>query len=209
MPARKPANADDTTAQTEGTEAAQTEGDVTGLTTDTPNAEAQQGAVSTLTADFLSAPISLDMTEAPDYVKATAPMRKRSARQQAMDTTVASLNEAWQKAGRPSVWGAIVNAKVVAYYFLPPEEVSDFKRLVNRAKLLHNLRIKWGSDVVTTPELIARFNLPAEYEGRALISFAAMDKRPRNTSGEVTTSQIANANDDDDDDDDDDNDDDE
>lgn len=211
MPARtRNTRTDETATPVEGLPADATTEDVTGLTSETPEGEAQQTQPTTtpdsgLTADFLSQPVTLDMTAAPDFVKASAPQRARSERQQAMDKTVEALHDKWMTAGRPSVWGAIVAAKVQGVYFLPAEQVASFKKLVNRAKLLHDYRIKWGSDFVTTADMVTRFGLPAEYEGRSCVMFAAMDKRPRSVNGAVTTSQVpANGDDDDDDDEDDD-----
>jgi hypothetical protein len=129
----------------------------------------------------------------------TQPVRARSDRQQVMDVKVKALHSAWVDKNKPGDWNALVKAGVVATYFVEPDKSARFKQYVNRAALLHGVRVRWGSSFVVTKQHIEKFNLPAEFEGREAIAFAILDKRPRpaSTNGqqptEVRQPETANA----------------
>lgn len=116
---------------------------------------------------FLGAPVILS----PELVKETAPQNARNDRQVKMDETVKRLHEAWTNANGPSTWGAAVNAKVVATYFVEPEKAEDIKKLVTKAGRFHGVTIRWGTSFLATADLVKKHNLPENYTGREVLSF--------------------------------------
>lgn len=116
---------------------------------------------------FLGSPVILS----PELVKETAPQNARNDKQVKMDETVKRLHEAWSKANGPSTWGAAVNAKVVATYFVEPEKAEDIKKLVTKAGRFHGVTIRWGTSFLATAEIVKRHNLPENYTGREVLSF--------------------------------------
>jgi hypothetical protein len=125
--------------------------------------------------DFIAQPFILS----PEMGKISAPQRARDDKQVKMDATVAKLHEKWVKAGRPSTWGAMVNAGTVATYFIAPENASAHKKLITRAAQIPDsgMRIRWGKSYPVTAQLAGKYNLPPEYVGREVVSFAVMDRR--------------------------------
>lgn len=154
-------------------------------------AEAKLEAERAAELEFISAPFILS----PEMGKASAPQRARDAAQLKMDETVNALHDTWVKAGRPSTWGAMVSAGTVATYFVNPEKVADHKRLITRATQLPDsgIRARWGKSYVVTEALAQRHNLPGDYVGREVVSFAIMDKRPRTTNGDTATAATSDA----------------
>lgn len=122
--------------------------------------------------------------------EASAPVRARSEKQQAMDAKVAELHKVWDKAGKPSSWAKMVEARAVVTYFTEPDKSAELNKLVNRAVAFHGLRVRKGTSFRVTEKHVERFNLPKEYVGREAISFAIMDKRPRATSEGKPASQV-------------------
>jgi hypothetical protein len=116
---------------------------------------------------FLGAPVILS----PELVKETAPQNARNDRQVKMDETVKRLHEAWTNANGPSTWGAAVNARVVATYFVEPEKAEDIKKLVTKAGRFHGVTIRWGTSFLATADLVKKHNLPESYTGREVLSF--------------------------------------
>ncbi|HVH71547.1 MAG TPA: hypothetical protein VNB49_10605, partial [Candidatus Dormibacteraeota bacterium] len=168
------------TSQTDQpTDQPQTDQPQTDQPTDQPTDQASANGASDNGFDFdLTAPVMLD----PELTKTSAPQRERSERQQQMDATVAKLHEHWAKVGKPSVWGKMVETKSVATYFVAPDKAGDLRKLINRAGTLHGLRIRYGSEFAVSEKLRERYNLPENYVGRTVVSFAVMDKRPRATT---------------------------
>lgn len=146
-----------------------------------------QTANGELPIDFLTAPVMLDASLA----KVSQPIRERSDRQQAMDETVKRLHEHWAKVGKPTTWGEMVTRKCVATYFVQPDKAGGVKTLIKRAGVLHEVAIRWGSEFPATGEMVKRYNLPDEYEGRTVISFAVRDKRERAKNGTKSGEQLA------------------
>lgn len=107
----------------------------------------------------------------------TQPIRARNDRQQVMDAKVNQLHKLWLSKGKPSDWNSMVRAKVVATYFPEPDKSTEFKKYVNRAVLLHGVRVRWGSSFVVTLQHIEKFNLDKSLLGHEAISFAILDKR--------------------------------
>lgn len=128
-----------------------------------------------LSADFLSAPEIL--LDSPDLLKATAPRNARSDEQRAMDAVVATAHKTWIDAGKPDKWADLAAKRCVKSYFCEPAEAAKLKQYANRAAVLHNVRIRYGTSVTVTPEFRAkRPQVPEAYLGREIISFAVMDK---------------------------------
>jgi hypothetical protein len=164
--------------------------------TDAPQTDAPQtDTPKALTANFIASG-AFDLSAAADMSEtiatAGAPQRARNERQQAMDAEVSKLHAHWIEAGRPSTWGTLVSSKSTLTYFVEPELAADFKKTVTKAVNYLGIRVRWGSSFVATEAMQQKFGLPAEYVGREVISFAALDRRPRNTtdvpdaSGEVS-----------------------
>ena len=147
--------------------------------------------------DFLAAPVILS----PELVRESAPQNARNPRQVKMDETVKRLHDAWSKANGPSTWGAAVNAKVVATYFVEPEKAADVKKLVTKAGRFHHVTIRWGTSFKATEEIVKRHALPANYVGREVLSFFVKTTRTvakngqggNRRNGPVTTTQTAPA----------------
>lgn len=131
-----------------------------------------------LSLDFLSEVVILVPGE---LASEAAPQRARSEKQVKMDENVAKLHKAWKTAGQPSQWPKLVEAKVVATYFVEPNKSAELKRLVNRAVQFHGIRARWGTSFSATEKLVTQYGLPRDYIGREVVSFAVMDKRPRST----------------------------
>jgi hypothetical protein len=115
------------------------------------------------TSDFLSNP--LQATE--DEIVRAAPTRERSEQQKAVDKVIPQLHAAWVAAGKPTNWTKM--RRVIAKYPVAPENAAALKYLIRRAADLHGLRAKFGSAVRTK-------------DGKEIVAFAIMDKRPRETS---------------------------
>lgn len=143
-------------------------------------------ATPELSVDFLASPITL----APDLVKATAPAHERSEQQKKIDEIVKNVHGQWKEAGKPSQWGKCVADKLVVTYFLLPAQVSEVKKLVNRATVLHEVRVKYGSEVTVTEALVKRYGLPADYLGRTVLSFTIMDKMAGRAISEETRAKM-------------------
>lgn len=122
-----------------------------------------------------------------DLAEQAAPQRSRNERQVKMDEIVGKLHKTWKAAGQPTTWPKMVEKNVVATYFVDPPKASDLKLLVNRAVSYHGVRVRWGTPFVATEKLVQTHKLPTEYIGREVISFAIMDKRPRTTSDNSTS----------------------
>lgn len=129
------------------------------------------------------------MTLAPELANQAAPQRARSDKQAAMDARCEKLHAAWVKASKPSVWAKLVETNCVATYFVEPEKTASLKKLVRRAATFHDVRVRWGTSFKATETLIAKYNLPKEYLGREVVSFAIMDKRPRAANGTATATK--------------------
>lgn len=143
-----------------------------------------------LSADFISGG---GFILAPELAEQSAPKNARNERQTAMDLTVSQMHEMWVKAGRPNTWAKMVEGKTVKTYFVDPTQAGDLKKLVNSAVSLHDVRVRWGTPFKATDKMVKAYNLPAEYLGREVISFAIMDKRPRGTAnGQTAAAIVAN-----------------
>lgn len=129
------------------------------------------------------------LTLAPELAAQAAPQRQRSDKQAAMDERCQALHDAWIKAGNPSVWAKMVEGKAVATYFTEPQKSANLHKLVTRAVNYLGYRVRWGTSFKATEALIKKYNLPTEYLGREVVSFAVMDKRPRATNGSTTESK--------------------
>lgn len=137
-------------------------------------------AKPTLDTDFLASPFTLDGDA--ELVKATQPQRERNAKQTQMDGVVAKAHARWVEVGKPSVWGKIVETKSALTYFVQPELAADLKKVIGRAGTFHGLRIRYGTSFLVTEGIVSKYNLPADYVGREVVSFAVMDRRPRATA---------------------------
>lgn len=120
-----------------------------------------------------------------EVLKATAPRNTRTKEQTDMDKTVKEFHTKWVKANRPSQWGAMASAGVVATFFSEPDKSAKLRQIVNRAAGLHEVRIRWGTAFTLTPDFVekqrsAGVAIPDSAIGKDAISFAVMDKRPDN-----------------------------
>jgi hypothetical protein len=118
-----------------------------------------------------------------EVITLSQPTVERKPEQLAMDKVVERAHAAWVKAGRPSAWAKM---PVVTYY-LDPTHVEGYKYLIRRAADFHGIRPRFGTPTRVTRSLIGKLAaagtvLPVEYEGREILAWAAMDKRPRVTS---------------------------
>jgi hypothetical protein len=77
-------------------------------------------------ADIDAAELAVNIN--PLLVSLTAPIRKRSEQQAAMDAVGKRAYQAWVDAGRPSAWGKVPSVT----YFVPPERVEHYKYLIRR-----------------------------------------------------------------------------
>lgn len=128
--------------------------------------------------DFIGGVVML----APALASESAPVRARSEKQTKMDEVVEKLHKAWKAGGTPSQWGKLVEAHLVATYFVNPKAAAELKRLINRAVAFHGVRARWGTPFLATEQLVTKHGLPKEFVGREVVSFAVMDKRPRTTT---------------------------
>lgn len=127
------------------------------------------------------------LTLAPELAAQAAPQRQRSDKQTAMDERCQVLHDAWEKAGKPSIWAKMVEGKAVATYFTEPQKSANLHKLIRRAADYLGYRVRWGTSFKATEVLIKKYNLPFEYLGREVVSFAIMDKRPRAANGSSAT----------------------
>lgn len=112
-----------------------------------------------------------------------APRAERKPEQLAMDKVAERAHKAWIEADRPNAWPKM---PVVTYY-LPPTHIEGYKYLIRRACDFIGARPKFGTPARVTKTLMAALakkgvNLPADYEGREILAWAVMDKRPRPTT---------------------------
>ena len=133
-----------------------------------------------------------------ELLKVTAPRNQRSAEQIAMDTTVKAFHAKWVAANRPSQWNVMASAGVVATFFSDLNKGSNLRRIINRAAGLHEVRIRWGTSFVLTPEFVAKQRaagvaIPDTAIGKEAISFAVMDKRPDNLTPAQRKAALAKA----------------
>ena len=118
-------------------------------------------------------------TLSADLAKESAPQRERNAKQQAMDKVVQAAYDIWASSGKPTTWARLMETQSVKSYFVQPDQASEIKRLINSAVKLHEVRARYGSEFAVGETHIEKYNLPPDYLGRTVISFAVMDKRPR------------------------------
>ena len=128
--------------------------------------------------DFLSSPALLST----QLAKATAPAHERSESQKRIDDVVRRTHELWVASGRPAQWATCVSKHVVITYFTDPAQSADLKKLINKACLLHGVRVRYGASVIVSEALAKQYALPASFLGREVVSFTVMDKRKRNAS---------------------------
>jgi hypothetical protein len=140
----------------------------------------QNGQPTGLDEDFIA---SGAYTLAADLADVAAPQRVRPAKQQAMDKVIAAIHARWGQVGRPTTWAKLMETHVVKSYFVQPDQAGEIKRYIGSAAKLHGVRIKYGSEFIVSEALITKHNLPADYLGRTVISFAVMDKRPHSKTG--------------------------
>jgi hypothetical protein len=130
---------------------------------------------------------------APALVRTLAqPKLERKPEQIAMDKVAERAHEAWVKAGCPGAWDKM---PVITYY-LDPTHVEGFKYLIRRATDFHGTRPRFGSPARVTKKLIAEMTaagtpIPPEYEGREILAWAVLDKRPRPTKPTTTDPKTA------------------
>lgn len=146
-------------------------------------AEKAKPAKPVVATSFISAPVML--ADDADMIKASAPRNARSEEQRAMDTVTRDLHAKWVKAAKPTKWADAVTAKVVATYFVNPDQVSTLKGFVNRAVTLNGTRVRFGTEMTVTETIVRKYGLPETELGKSIISFAVMDKRPRETTKPV------------------------
>ena len=144
-----------------------------------------------VTSSFISQPIMLDIE--PELVKASAPRNARSEEQKAMDAVVSNLHKKWAAEGKSTTWSTLAAKKCVATYIVEPSDVTKIRQLVNRATALHSVRARYGTDVTVTPAMLSKYGMPDNYLGRTVVSFAIMDKRPRDIDPEVTKRAVQKA----------------
>lgn len=142
----------------------------------------QESKPAGFSAEFLAAPITLAGDS--ELAKITAPRNQRSEEQIAMDNTVKALHSKWVAAGRPSQWPVMASKGCVATYPSKPENTAKLKQYINRGAALHDLAIKWGTTILVTEEFIRKqtargVQIPQQYLGCEMISFAVKDKRER------------------------------
>lgn len=170
----------------------------------TPPAAPQSNATALKTDATPTAPAAAPVLAAfvlkPDteLLKVTAPRNQRSAEQIAMDATVKDFHSKWVKANRPSQWGAMASAGVVATFFSDPDKSAKLKQIINRAAGLHEVRIRWGTAFVLTPDFVGKQRaagvaIPDTAIGKEAISFAVMDKRPDNLTPAQRKDALAKA----------------
>lgn len=153
----------------------------------TPNGEAKRGRkpgtqvkrpdTSGLNLDAIAGAVA-----APAMVRtAAAPKLERKPEQMAMDKVAARAHAAWVTAGRPAAWEKM---PVITYY-LDPTHVEGFKYLIRRAVDFHGTRARFGSPARVTKKLINEAGLQADFEGREILAWAVLDKRPRTSKDEA------------------------
>lgn len=141
-----------------------------------------------LALDFVSAPVTL----AASLAQTSQPKRSRSEKQEKMDAVAAKAHKTWTDAGRPSQWGAMVNANTVLTYFVDPELSADLKSLITKAAAFHGTRARFGSSFALTPDMVKTHNLPEDHIGREVVNFAIVDKREYTRDAKTTDKPAEN-----------------
>jgi hypothetical protein len=98
--------------------------------------------------------------------------RERSAEQLRVDAYVRAAHSDWIKVGRPTNWAKIPQS-AMRVLPVPPEHVTEYKTLVNRAAAFEGVTIRWGAKVPTD-----------KASGRKLLIFVVVDRRSYKKSGE-------------------------
>jgi hypothetical protein len=119
---------------------------------------------------------------APAQIRtAAAPKIERKPEQMAMDKVAARAHASWVGAGRPAAWEKMP----VITYFLDPTQVEGYKYLIRRAVDFHGTRVRFGAPARVTKKLIHEAGLQPEFEGREILAWAVLDKRPRTVKDEA------------------------
>jgi len=122
-----------------------------------------------------------------DFRQATTPVRNRNAVQKAMDAVAEQAYADWVKADRPSTWSRMP----VITYFLAPEDVADYSKLIRRACDAvvpesyekdgttvepSGVRARFGKQFTLTPKMAEKIGKPEE-AGKTVLAWGAVDKR--------------------------------
>jgi hypothetical protein len=185
--------ATETRAQKRAREAAEAASSEQGTGEATPDGQAPDGEQAPeLTPEQVAEAAKIaavsGFTVAPteEFRTATTPVRKRSPVQAAMDAVAASAYADWIKADRPSTWSRMP----VITYFLDPEEVEDYKRMIRRAVLnldpddpekANGVRARFGKEFPLTEKMAEKIGKPDE-AGKTVLAWAAVDKRKVTTT---------------------------
>lgn len=154
----------------------------------TPETPANSNGLGT---SFLSQPMNL--APEADLIKASAPRNTRSDEQKAMDKVVSDYHKKWIAEGKPTQWPTLASKKCVATYVVEPSDVTKIKQYVNRATALHDVRARYGSQVTVTESMLKKYGMPDNYLGRQVVTFAIMDKRPRDVDPKVAAAAVEKA----------------
>lgn len=150
-------------------------------------AKAAAAAEAKAELEFITGGVVMLTAELADKA---APVRARSEKQAAMDGVVKKLHSAWKASDRPTTWEKLVAANCVATYFVDPEKTADIHKLINRAATFHGVRVRMGTSFKATELMARKYNLPANYVGREVVSFAVLDKQERAKSNGKPASEI-------------------
>lgn len=127
------------------------------------------------------------VTEAGDFRTATTPVRNRKPVQLAMDAVAEQAYTDWTDADRPSIWQRMP----VITYFLDPDQVAEYRKLIRRACDVVNatsyekdgktvepsgVRVRFGKEFVLSEKTAAKIGKPNE-AGKTVLAWAAIDKR--------------------------------
>jgi hypothetical protein len=137
-----------------------------------------------LSLDFLSAPVEVPA----DVLAKAAPARNRDEKQQAVDTAVAALYDAYKANGKPKDWADAKTPKKM--YPTTPRGVAGLKKLLGRAADYHSVAIRYGTPVklsktIANPDAEARKTTPTVKIELVGIVFTVRDKREKATSNKA------------------------
>jgi hypothetical protein len=156
-------------------------------TTETPETPETPDPEQQAEAEAIAAVEGFALAESDELRTATAPVRNRKAVQKAMDAVARKAYRDWIEAGRPSTWSRLP----VITYFLDPEEVSDYRKMIRAAVGIlqaesyekdgktvepSGVRARFGGDFVLDEKMAAKIGRP-EQAGKTVLAWAAIDKR--------------------------------